>query len=244
MLLKNKVAIITGSTRGIGKATASLFLKNEAKVVINGFKKTTEVHNFANDSDDKTICINADVSKEKDVKSLTSETLKKFGKIDILVNNAGSIYAPRDWRSDTENWHKTLDANLTSAWLMIREVAPIMLRNGGGTIVNVSSIYGLNGAANSLAYSCAKSGLITLTKALAREFAPTIRVNSVAPGNVLTDMTRKSGKKRTNLFNKVTPLKRSAEPEEIAQAILFLASGASNFITGEILVVDGGYSLR
>lgn len=245
MKLKNKVAIVTGSSRGIGKATAILFAKEGAKVVINCKDQTEEAKKVVSDiGNTKAIFIQADVSKEEDVKRLVSMTIKKFGKIDILVNNAGVIFREGDWKSNTKIWHATMDINLTSAWLMIREIAPIMIKNRSGSIVNISSIYGFLGAASVLAYSSAKGGLITLTKSFAKELAPNIRVNAVAPGNVMTDMTKEAGKKLIEFFEKQTPLRRSAEPDEIAMAILFLASNDASFITGELLIVDGGYSIR
>jgi NAD(P)-dependent dehydrogenase (short-subunit alcohol dehydrogenase family) len=192
----------------------------------------------------KAIFIQADISKEEDVKRLVSETIKKFGRIDILVNNAGVIFREGNWKSSEEIWHATMNINLTSAWLMIREVAPIMTKNGSGSIVNISSIYGFLGATSVLAYSSAKGGIITMTKAFAKELAPNIRINAVAPGNVMTDMTKEAGKKVIKFFEQQTPLKRSAEPDEIAKAVLFLASSDASFITGELLVVDGGYSLK
>lgn len=245
MKLKNKVAIITGSSRGIGKAAALLFAKEGAKVVINCKDQTEDVKRVVNAiGKNKAIFIQADVSKEEDVKRLVSETIKKFGRIDILVNNAGVIFREGNWKSSEKIWHVTMDINLTSAWLMIREVAPIMIKNGSGSIVNISSIYGFLGAASVLAYSSAKGGIITMTKAFAKELAPNIRINAVAPGNVMTDMTKEAGKKVIKFFEQQTPLKRSAEPDEIAKAVLFLASSDASFITGELLVVDGGYSLR
>lgn len=245
MKLKNKVAIITGSSRGIGKATAILFAKEGAKVVINCKDQTEEAKKVVSAiGNTKAIFIQADVTKEEDVRRLVFETIKKFGKIDILVNNAGVIFREGDWKSNTDIWHATLDINLTSAWLMIREVAPIMIKNGSGSIVNISSIYGFLGAASVLAYSSAKGGLITLTKSFAKELAPKIRVNAVAPGNVITDMTKEAGKKLIEFFEEQTPLGRSAKPNEIAMAILFLASNDASFITGELLTVDGGYSIR
>lgn len=245
MKLKNKVAIVTGSSRGIGKATAILFAKEGAKVVINCKDQIEDAKKVVSAiGNTKAIFIQADVSKEEDVKRLVSETIKKFGKIDILVNNAGVIFREGDWKSNIDIWHATMDINLTSAWLMIREVVPIMIKNGSGSIVNISSIYGFLGAASVLAYSSAKGGLITLTKSFAKELAPNIRVNAVAPGNVMTDMTKEAGKKLIEFFEKQTPLRRSAEPDEIAMAILFLVSNDASFITGELLTVDGGYSIR
>lgn len=242
---QNKVVIITGSSRGIGKATAILFAKEGAKVVVNCERRSAEAQKVVETIGiSNAFFIQANVSKENDVKRLVSKSIKKFGKVDVLVNNAGAIFRPGDWKSDLETWRKTIDTDLTSAWLMTKEVAPIMLKNGSGSIVNLVSVYGFLGSAAVLAYTSAKGGLITMTKSFAKELAPTIRVNAIAPSNVMTDMTKGAGKELIESFRQQTPLKRIAEPDEIAKAILFLASDDASYITGEILVVDGGYSLK
>jgi 3-oxoacyl-[acyl-carrier protein] reductase len=244
MKLKDKVAIITGSSRGIGRATAILFAKEGAKVVVNYKSNKKAADEVVKLIGKNAISVEADVTREEDVKRLVSQTIKKFGRIDILINNAGEIFRPGDWKSDLATWKKTIDTDLTSAWLMIREVAPIMQKNGGGAIVNTVSVYGFLGAAAVLAYTSAKGGLITLTKSFAKELAPLIRVNAVAPSNVMTDMTKGAGSELIELFRQQTPLKRIARPEELAKAILFLASDDASYVTGEVLVVDGGYSLK
>lgn len=245
MRLENKVAIITGSSRGIGRATALLFAKEGCKVVVNYKSRKEDAENVSKQiGKDNCIMVRADVSREEDVKKLVKETIDKFGKIDILVNNAGEIIRPSDWKSDMDTWKKTIDVNLTSAWLMTREVASIMKKQGKGSIINIVSVYGFLGAAPVLAYTSAKGGLMTMTKSFAKELSPEIRVNAVAPSNVNTDMTKGAGEELIGYFRQQTPLKRIAEPEEIAAAILFLASDESSYITGEVLVVDGGYSLK
>ncbi len=244
MKLKNKVAIITGSSRGIGRATAILFVKEGAKVVINYAKEKKKAEEVLKAiGKENSLLVQADVATEEGVKKLVGETMKQFGRIDILVNNAGAI-GERGWKTGTEAWHTTLDINLTSVWLMIKEVSPIMVQQGGGTIVNLTSTVGLLGVAPILAYSCAKGGLVSMTKAFAKELAPKIRVNAVAPSNVMTDMTQSAGPDLIERFRQETPLKRIAKPEELAKAILFLASDDASYITGHILVVDGGYSLK
>ena len=245
MKLSGKVAVITGSSRGIGRATAILFAKEGADVVVN--YKTDEEN--AQDTAktigfEKCLVVQADVTAENDVKRLVAETVKRFGKIDILVNNVGEIFRPGDWKSDIETWHKTIDTNLTSAWLVTREVVPEMRKHGRGSIVNIVSVYGFLGGAAVLAYTSAKGGLITMTKSFAKELAPDIRVNAVAPSNVMTDMTKGVDEKLLELFRRGTPLKRIAEPEELAKPILFLASDDASYVTGEMLVVDGGYSIK
>lgn len=244
MKLKDKIAIITGSSRGIGRATAILFAQEGAKVVINYVKekkKAEEVEKII--GKDNCLVVPADVATEEGVKKLVRETMKRFGRIDILVNNAGAI-GERGWKTGIEAWHKTLDINLTSAWLMTREVAPVMEGQGNGSVVNLASTVGILGVAPILAYSCAKGGLVSMTKAFAKELAPTTRVNAVAPSNVMTDMTKSAGPELIEFFRNDTPLKRIATPEELARAILFLASDDASYITGHTLVVDGGYSLK
>lgn len=244
MRLTDKVAVITGSSRGIGRATAELFAREGAKVVVNCRVETRKAEQVVKTiGSSNSLMAQADLTREKDVKKLVSDTLNRFNRIDILVNNAGEILRPGDWKSDIDIWKKTLDINLTSAWLMTREVAPLMQKSGG-SIVNVVSVYGFLGAAPVLAYTSAKGGLITMTKSLAKELAPKVRVNAVAPSNVMTDMTKGAGKELIKLFVEQTPLKRIARSEEVAKSILFLASDDASYITGEVLVIDGGYSLK
>lgn len=169
--------------------------------------------------------------------------MKKFGRVDVLVNNAGEI-GDRGWDISVEAWQHTIDVNLTSAWMTIREITPIMKRQGYGSIVNLASTVGILGVARIVAYSCSKGGIVSMTKGFAKELAPEIRINAVAPSNVKTDMTKSAGPELIEFFRKETPLKRIAEPEELAKAILFLASDEASYITGHVLVVDGGYSLK
>lgn len=245
MKLNNKVAIITGSSRGIGRATALLFAKEGARVVINYYADKKSAQRVAEKIGSKqSFIVGADVTKEEEVKSLVSQTVKRFGRIDILVNNAGAIFRPGDWKSDMATWQKTIDTNLTSAWLMIREIAPLMQKQGKGAIINLTSVYGIIGATSVLGYTSAKGGLITLTKSFAKELAPSIRVNAVAPSNVKTGMTKGAGGTLIEQFRQETPLKRIAEPEEIARVILFLACDDASYITGQTIIVDGGYSLK
>ncbi len=244
MKLKDSVAIITGSSRGIGRGTAVLFAKEGATVVVNYVKekkKAEEVEKII--GIEHCLVVQADVATEAGVKKLVGETMKRFGRIDILVNNAGAI-GERGWKTGLDAWRETLDVNLTSAWLMTKEVAPFMEKQGLGSIVNLASTVGILGVAPILAYSCAKGGLVSMTKAFAKELAPTTRVNAVAPSNVMTDMTKSAGPDLIELFRQQTPLKRIATPEELARAILFLASDDASYITGHTLVVDGGYSLK
>jgi len=244
MKLKDKVAIVTGASRGIGRATALLFAKEGAKVVIVYKQQKEKADEVKNIIGGNAWNVQADLTKERDVKNLVDKTLQKFERIDILVNNAGEIIRPGDWKTGRETWQNTLDANLTSMYLMTKETIPIMQKNPSGSIVNLTSTVGILGVAPVLAYSCAKGGIVSMTKAFAKELAPNIRVNAVAPSNVQTDMTRGAGKELIERMKKTTLLQRIAQPEELARAILFLASDDASYITGHILVVDGGYSLK
>lgn len=245
MNFKNKVVIVTGSSRGIGKATALLFAQNKAKVVINCKKQIAKGKEVANTiGKNNALFIQADLTNPNDVKRLVKETLKHFGKIDILVNNAGEIIRPGDWQTDLDTWRLTIDANLTSAWLMIREVAPIMKKQRQGSIINIASYVGILGSPFVLPYSCAKAGIMALTKSMAKILAPEIRINAVSPGTINTEMTQGAGEQVINNYINSTPLKRIGEPKELAQAVLFLASDEASYINGQILPVDGGYTLK
>ena len=245
MKLENKVVVVTGASRGIGRAIAIAAAAEGARVIVNfrvNKEKADEV--VALIGPEKAHAVQADVTREEDVRALVSETLLRFGKIDVLVNNAGAIIRPGDWKSDAMTWHKTLDVNLTGAWLMIRETVPYMQKRGKGAIVNIGSMTGINGAAAVLAYASAKAGIVGLTRSFAKELAPNIRVNAVLPSIVLTDMTAASGTGVAERFRTQTPLGRIAMPDEIAHPVIFLSSDDSSYITGETLCVDGGYALR
>jgi 3-oxoacyl-[acyl-carrier protein] reductase len=245
MKLKDKVAVVTGASRGIGAAIATRFAEEGAHVVIC-YKENQEAAEKVLESigTNHATLLKADLTDEAAVKRVVATAHNITGSIDILVNNAGAIYRPGDWKTDVKTWQKTMDANLSTAWLMIKHVAPLMQKSGSGSILNISSVYGELGAAPVLAYTAAKGGLITLTKAFAKELAPQIRVNAISPSNVWTDMTKGAGEELIEFFREQTPLKRIAEPAEIANAALFLVSDDASYITGENLRVDGGYTLK
>lgn len=247
MKLKNKVAIVTGSSRGIGRATAIELAKEGCKVVIN-YKKGKEVAQsvLKEIGEDNGMSVQADVSKKEDVKRLIKETLNKFRKIDILINNAGIVTPKKFLELAEEDWKKTLDVNLLGVFLCSQAVASHMLKQKSGKIINVSTIRGLNqsGRAGILDYSASKAAVINFTKTLSKELAPFINVNCVAPGWVETEMNKNLDPEFRKDETDKTYLKRFAKPEEIAKAIVFLASDDASYITGEVLVVDGGYSLK
>ncbi len=243
MKLKNKVALITGSSKGIGRATALLFAEEGANIVVNYSKSEKEANKVIDEikklgSD--AICIKCDVSDENQVKKMIEQTTKKFGKIDILVNNAGVVFDVPFKERTVEQWKRTLDVNLIGVFLCCKYVAPHMPK--GGRIVNISSTSGVNSfSPDSMDYAASKAGVIILTRALAKELAPNILVNSVAPGWVDTAMNKDLPKDFVEEETKNIYLKRFAQPEEIAKAVLFLASDDASYITGITLIVDGGY---
>lgn len=249
MKLKDKVAIITGSSRGIGKAIAILFAKEGAKVVVNYNRSEREALNVADEIErlgSEVITYQADVSNPEQVREMIDRTIGKFGRVDILVNNAGIVIPKEFSRITVEDWRKTFDVNVLGVFLCSQTVSPFMLKQKYGKIVNISSIRGLGhcGRTGIFDYNVSKASVINFTKTLAKELSPFVNVNSVAPGWVETEMNKKIGPELRETETEKTYLKRFAKPEEIASAVLFLASDDASYITGQVLIVDGGYSLK
>lgn len=245
MRFKNKIALITGSSRGIGKATALLFAKEGAKVAVNYFSSEKEAFAVVNEIKkigSEAIAIKCDVSKEDEVKKMIQQTIDRFGRIDILVNNAGIAFDVPFFERTVEQWQKTLDVNLLGTFLCSKYASQQMLKTGGGKIINISSTNGINCfSPESMDYDASKAGIIILTRDLAKELAPKIQVNSIAPGWVDTEFNKDLPRDFVEEETEKIYLKRFAKPEEIARAILFLASDEASYITGSILKVDGGY---
>ncbi len=242
--LKGKVALITGASRGIGKACTLYFAKAGANVVIN-YNKTKNVDKIVRECQKfkvKALPFKANVSSGIDCRRMVDLAIKNFGKIDILVNNAGIwTFAPIDKMSD-KILNETLDINLRGVFYLIREMVPYMKKQKSGNIINISSTAGQRGEVYHSHYAASKGAIISLTKSLATELAPwNIRVNCVAPGWVYTDMSKEAlaSKERKQILSSI-PMGRAATSAEIAGAVLFLASDLSSFITGEILNVNGG----
>lgn len=249
MKLRNKVALITGSGRGIGRATSLVFAKEGAKIIVNYSKSEKEAYEVVNEIkklDCESIAIKFDVSNEKEVKKMVDESIRKFGKIDILINNAGIALPKPFFELTSDDWKKILDVNLIGVFLCCQAVAPYMLKQKYGKIINISSVRGIEHCGNPRAidYAASKAGVINFTKTLAKELAPFVNVNCVVPGWVETEMDKNMDPIRRKDEIDKTYLKRSAQPEEIAKAVLFLASDDSSYIIGHALVVDGGYSLK
>jgi len=249
MRLKDKVALITGGTSGIGTATAIRFAKEGAKVVITGrnAKRGEQVVQeiVANGGD--AMFVRSDVCLAEDCRNAVDRTLERFGKIDVLFNNAG-VFHPKTIPDCTEEeWDETIDSSLKGAFLMSKHALPSMIERGSGSIIHTSSGWGILGGDKAAAYCAAKGGLIVMAKAMAIDHGPHgIRVNCVCPGDVLTPMLHDDAEKRGMTWDDYAaggadrPLGRIGTVDEIADAVLFLASDESSFVTGESLVVDGG----
>lgn len=245
MRLKNKVAIVTGAARGIGKAIAQRFLQEGAAVAINDIdlERAEEIVHEAKSKGKKALSVKADVSNEKEVEEMVNRVYSNFARIDILVNNAGIIKRGSTEDHSYEDWDRVIAVNLRGTYNCSKAVIPIMKKQKYGKIVNVSSIAGKVGdIASAPSYGSSKGAINALTKSVARELAEYgICVNAVAPHAVETEMSAEwSQEKRRQLMSQI-PLKRLGRPEEVAAAVLFLASDEASFITGEILDVNGGY---
>jgi NAD(P)-dependent dehydrogenase (short-subunit alcohol dehydrogenase family) len=246
MSIKNKVVIITGSASGIGEATALEMARQKAKIVIVdiNLKALKKVKEKITHIGAEVISIKADVTKEKEVIKVIKKTKKKFGKIDILVNNAGSLLLKT---INEEEWEKIIKTNLTGVYLFVKNVSENMKKNKKGKIINITSTAGIVNLSNSSAHAAANGGVINLTRQMAVELSPyKINVNSVSPGIIATPLTKElldnPETKKEVLLN--IPLERIGTPEEVADAILFLASNKSNFITGYNLIIDGGWIIH
>ena len=246
MSFKNNVVVITGGSRGVGKATAILFAKEGAKIVINyrsdsesALKTIKEVEKYS-----EGMAIKADVGSLKDVKRMFGAVKKKYKRLDVLVNNAGVLINKPFFKRTLADWEKTFRTNVSGVFLCSQEAARMMMKQQAGSIINISSIRGINecGVPDRIDYSASKAAVINFTKTLAKELAPNVRVNAVAPGKIDTEMANYDRKTIPHVI-KTIYLKRLIKPEEIANTILFLASEKSSGITGEVITVDGGQSL-
>jgi NAD(P)-dependent dehydrogenase (short-subunit alcohol dehydrogenase family) len=248
MRFKDKAALITGGGRGIGLTTALLMLAEGARV---GIVEVNDAHirhaqETARTKGFELKAFTGDVSKKDSVERFMADFVKQFGRIDILVNNAGIVISRPFLEKTVEDWVKTLEINLIGVFLCAQSAAKYMLKEKSGKIINISSIRGIDhcGREGIMDYSASKAAVINLTKTMAKELAPHINVNTVAPGHTLTEMTQPLPDEVKRTMIEGSYLKRMAQPEDIAKAILFLASDDADFITGQLLLVDGGFSLK
>lgn len=243
-MLKGKCAIVTGASRGIGKAIALKLASLGANVVVNyrsNEKEALEVENEIKKMGVETLCIKGDISKSEDVDKLITDAKERFGNIDIMVNNAGITKDALILRMKKEDFDSVIDVNLKGVFNCLKAIAPVMIKQKQGKIINLSSVVGITGNAGQINYSASKAGVIGMTKSLAKEVGSRgITVNAVAPGYIETDMTETLGEKYKEEMKKNIPLKRLGSANDVAEVVAFLAGDGANYVTGQVIQVDGG----
>ena len=243
MDFSGKVVIVTGSARGIGKSIAQRFSEAGAKVVISDLDQDA-VSAVASEMPGEAVGIKANVTDAADVDSLIKQAVEKYGRVDVVVNNAGITRDTLMIRMDEKDWDMVLDINLKGSFLVTKSAAKVMMKQRSGRIVNVSSVVGLFGNAGQTNYSASKAGLIGLTKSAAKELgARGVTVNAVAPGFIETEMTSALSEAAREAFLERTVIKRAGSPDDVASAVMFLASDDAAYITGHVIAVDGGMAM-
>ena len=241
---ERKVALVTGATRGIGKAIALELADNGYDIVLNYRNANDELKQTQKEIEGKNVnsfLVYGDISKFEDCENIAKQAMEEFGRIDVLVNNAGITRDGLIMRMKKEDFESVIDTNLTGTFNMTRNVVPFMIKQKNGRIINLSSVVGITGNAGQTNYSASKAGVIGFTKSLAKEVASrNILVNAIAPGFIETDMTKVlSDNVKEAILNQI-PLKRMGEAKEVAKLVKFLVSDDSKYITGQVINVDGG----
>ena len=243
-MLKGKNAIITGASRGIGREIALTLAENGANIVINYRNYNNEIEALVKDIEAKgvkIVTVKCDVSNFEEVENLISEAKEKLGSIDILVNNAGITKDGLLMRMKQEDFDSVLDVNLKGVFNTTKLITPIMMKQRTGKIINISSVVGLVGNAGQCNYAASKAGVIGFSKSIARELAPRgVNINVVAPGYIDTDMTNGLSDKVKESILQTIPMKKMGSTKDVANLVLFLSSGLSDYITGQVINVDGG----
>ncbi|MBS3203853.1 3-oxoacyl-[acyl-carrier-protein] reductase [Turicibacter bilis] len=247
MKLNGKVALITGASRGIGAAIASKLASLGCDVAINyagNIQKAEETLNSVKAYGVNAQIYQANVANYEEVEAMTKQIIKDFGHLDIIINNAGITSDNLMMRMDQDSFDSVIDVNLKGTWNVCKSITRPILKQRSGVIINLSSVVGINGNVGQVNYAASKAGVIGLTKSLAKEFASrNIRVNAVAPGYVKSDMTAKLSEEITEKVLENIPLGQLGEVEDIANAVAFLVSDEARYITGQVLVVDGGMAI-
>jgi 3-oxoacyl-[acyl-carrier protein] reductase len=247
-MLQDKIAVVTGGSRGIGAAIARELAAQGATVVVNHRDSATQARSVVSEIEangGRAAAIEADVSSAAEAQRLVKETVERFGRLDILVNNAGTTRDMLLMMMSEDDWDTVIRTNLKSAYNCSKAALRPMFKQRYGRIVNITSVSGLAGQAGQTNYSASKAGLIGFTKALAKEVGPRgITANAIAPGFVPTVLTDVLTDEQKKMITSLTPLGRFAQPEEIAYAVAFLASDRAAFITGQVLSIDGGLVMQ
>ncbi len=239
-MLEGKIAVVTGASSGIGRATAKMFVKN-GSIVIGISRSLERLESVREELGDKFYPFELDVSDFDKCQEVVKEIHKRLGRIDVLVNNAGIARDTLFVRMSREQWDEVLNVNLNGVFNMTRAVIPIMIRQRGGSVINVSSVVGIYGNAGQTNYAASKAGIIGFSKALAKEVSKRgIRINVVAPGFIETPMTEKLSEDLKKRALEMIPLGRFGKPEDVAKVILFLASDLASYVNGTVLEVSGG----
>ena len=248
MILKDKVAIVTGATRGIGRAIALELAKEGANISFNYLKNAEKAESLVkeiNSIGSKAMAEKVDIRDFDKVKEFVEKTKNTFGRLDILINNAGIILDKALMMMQVDEWKDVIDTDLNGAFNASRACIVTFMKQKSGEIVNISSVTGIVGMPRQTNYSASKAGINGFTKALAKEVAGhNIRVNAVAPGYIETDMLNALKEEQKEKFKKFIPLRRFGKPEEVARIVLFLLSDSANYITGQVITVDGGMVMR
>ena len=249
MRLQGKVAVVTGGSRGVGRAVCLAFAREGADVVVNYATRPQAAEEVVGEVEKmgrKAVAVGADVASWQGAESVVKAAIDNFGRIDVLVNNAGFIRPAMLHKMNEEDWQAVIDIHLKAPWLCIKAAFPYMTQQKSGSIINVTSVAGVVGTVGQINYSAAKGVVIALTKSAARELAQYgIRVNCICLGIVETEMSERirTDPKLVEIYKRRILLGRFATPEEAAEAFVFLASDASSYITGQLIMVDGGYGM-
>jgi 3-oxoacyl-[acyl-carrier protein] reductase len=240
-LLDGKVALVTGGTRGIGKGICQKFVAEGATVVFTYMSSDDKAKALQSELGENSLAIKSDASKLEDTEALIENVVEKYGQLDVVVNNAGITRDNLLMRMKEEDWDEVINTNLKSVFNVTKAVQRTMLKQRSGSIINITSVVGVQGNAGQANYAASKAGIIGFTKSIAKELGSrNIRCNAIAPGFIETEMTKALDEKVVEEWRKTIPLKRGGSPEDVANAAVFLASDLSSYVTGQTISVCGG----
>jgi len=247
MRMRGSVTVVTGASRGIGRAIAQAFAREGSAVVVNAARSAAEARTVADAivaGGGQAVAVMADVGDPARAQDLIAQAVKAFGRVDVLVNNAGLVDRAGLWQIDEARWERMMAVHVTGPFFASRAAAAVMLKHGGGAIINIASMRGIEPGSGPLHYNVSKAAVLMLTKCLARDLAPHIRVNAIAPGYTETTFHADRTIAEREQITARIPLRRFSQPEEVARAAVFLASDGAAYMTGHTLVLSGGVVMR